>query len=275
MRATYYRWARKIDEWCPELRDAPHVLAIGDLHTENYGTWRDGQGRLVWGVNDFDEAASMPYVLDLVRLVTSATLAQPPLLSPDDACATILDGYRRGLDDPRPTLLEEHGAWMRPYILSTKEQCEAFWHKVARYPLDQPPRNVSVRLRHGLPHHASVTRFCTRTVGGGSLGRPRHLVLAQWRGGQVLHEAKALVPSAWDWARGRRADSAVLLELARGRYRSPDPFFDTKDKFIYRRIAPDSRKIELGESPGRHLGRDALRAMGSDLAAIYAWAFKD
>jgi hypothetical protein len=124
-------------------------------------------------------------------------------------------------------------------------------------------------LKSGLPHHASVTRFCTRTVGGGSLGRPRHLVLAQWRGGHILHEAKALVPSAWDWAHGRPYESSVLLDLARGRHRSPDPFFDTKGKFIYRRIAPDSQKLELGDCPGRHLSRDVLRAMGFDLAAIH------
>jgi hypothetical protein len=112
--------------------------------------------------------------------------------------------------------------------------------------------------------------FAPEPSAAGGLGRPRHLVLAEWRGGQILHEAKALVPSAWDWARGRRSDSSVLLDLARGRYRSPDPFFDTKGKFIYRRIAPDSRKIELGDSPGRHLSREVLRAMGFDLAAIHA-----
>ena len=53
------------------------VLAVGDIHLENFGTWRDADGRLVWGVNDFDEAAQMPYVLDLVRLAASALLANP------------------------------------------------------------------------------------------------------------------------------------------------------------------------------------------------------
>ena len=52
------------------------VLAVGDIHLENFGTWRDADGRLVWGVNDFDEAAEMPYVLDLIRLATSALVAR-------------------------------------------------------------------------------------------------------------------------------------------------------------------------------------------------------
>jgi hypothetical protein len=30
------------------------------LHVENFGTWRDTDGRLVWGVNDFDEAFVYP-----------------------------------------------------------------------------------------------------------------------------------------------------------------------------------------------------------------------
>ena len=51
---------------------APHVLAVGDIHMENYGTWRQPrEGRLAWGVNDFDEAVTLPYTLDLVRLAAS------------------------------------------------------------------------------------------------------------------------------------------------------------------------------------------------------------
>ena len=56
LRATYWRWAETIHDVCPELADAPQVLAVGDIHLENFGTWRDVDGRLVWGVNDFDEA---------------------------------------------------------------------------------------------------------------------------------------------------------------------------------------------------------------------------
>src|ERR1700675_2199950 len=72
MRATFYRWAQLWPVMCPELSRAPQVLAIGDLHVENFGTWRDVEGRLVWGVNDFDEAWPAAYAVDLVRLITSA-----------------------------------------------------------------------------------------------------------------------------------------------------------------------------------------------------------
>src|SRR6266850_2428539 len=114
LRATYFRWAKKIGDLCPELMDAPRVLAVGDLHLENFGTWRDADGRLVWGVNDFDEAAVMPYLLDLVRLATSTRLAPHPAVDPMDAANALLKGYRQGLDTPHPARLFEGHTGLRP-----------------------------------------------------------------------------------------------------------------------------------------------------------------
>jgi uncharacterized protein (DUF2252 family) len=48
-RATFYRWVQLWPEVCPSLTLAPRVLAVGDLHVENFGTWRDIEGRLIWG----------------------------------------------------------------------------------------------------------------------------------------------------------------------------------------------------------------------------------
>src|SRR5713226_6243198 len=75
LRATFYRWLQIWTEVCPEVSRAPRVLAVGDLHIENFGTWRDADGRLAWGINDFDEVSHMPYAIDLVRLAASALLA--------------------------------------------------------------------------------------------------------------------------------------------------------------------------------------------------------
>src|SRR5262249_19030067 len=50
LRATFYRWAQVWPHLCPELAGAPRVLGVGDLHLENFGTWRDGEGRLIWGI---------------------------------------------------------------------------------------------------------------------------------------------------------------------------------------------------------------------------------
>src|SRR5579871_6922324 len=100
LRATFYRWMQIWPEICSDLAKAPQALAVGDLHVENFGTWRDIEGRMVWGVNDFDEAAVLPYTVDLVRLATSAILAIEAghlTLKGKDICTAILDGYIENL----------------------------------------------------------------------------------------------------------------------------------------------------------------------------------
>src|SRR5262245_52335874 len=115
--ATFYRWTQLWTEICPELRSAPRVLAVADLNLESFGIWRDNEGRLVWGVNDFDEAYPLPYTSDLVRLAVSATLANAEhqlTLKPKDACEAILYGYIKGLEaEGRPFVLEEDHKYLR------------------------------------------------------------------------------------------------------------------------------------------------------------------
>src|SRR5436190_581684 len=117
MRATYYRWAEVWPQVCGGAASAPEALSVGDLHAENFGTWRDAEGRLVWGVNDFDEAAWLPYTNDLVRLAASVNLAIDAdhiALNRKDACAVLLDGYRKSLEaGGRPFALAEHHAALR------------------------------------------------------------------------------------------------------------------------------------------------------------------
>jgi uncharacterized protein (DUF2252 family) len=96
MRATFYRWCQRWrDVASPERSGAP-VFAVGDLHVENFGTWRDVEGRLIGGINDFDEATIFPWPQDLARLAASASLAiadQQLGIRPHDASDAILQGY--------------------------------------------------------------------------------------------------------------------------------------------------------------------------------------
>src|SRR5260370_39458377 len=90
LRATFYRWAELWPEEVPEAADAPKVLAVGDLHVENFGTWRDVEGRLGLGVNDIDGANTLPYTNDPGRPCTRARVGAPggaPPLKREEACA--------------------------------------------------------------------------------------------------------------------------------------------------------------------------------------------
>jgi hypothetical protein len=268
LRATFFRWARKIETICPDLAKAPAVLSVGDVHVENFGTWRDAEGRLVWGINDFDEAADIPYPVDLVRLATSALLVPKSQLPPPDVTGSILAGFSRGLADPRPTLLGIQSTPLRKMISGLHDDPLRFWDKVQGYDRVVPPNPIADELRASMPDGVTMLCFATHAKGGGSLGRPRYFALAEWRGGYVLREAKALVPSAWEWAHDSISGFSRFLDLSRGTFRSPDPFLDVQHRFVVRRIAADSDKLEFGKDP--LVSQDLLEAMGFDLGAIHA-----
>jgi len=270
LRATFFRWAKQIEHLCPKLIDSPKVLSVGDTHIENFGTWRDAEGRLVWGVNDFDEAAWIAYPFDLVRLAASARLAPGMGVGNRDAATAILEGYEAGLNDSRPTLLDEQETWMRPYVACTDDDRRKFWEEVDDYPEADPPAMALEGLKTSLPADALVSRYASRVKGGGGLGRPRFVAVAKWRGGRVVREAKALVPSAWDWAHNAPSPISRFLDISTGRLRSPDPFLSQSSLYVLRRIAADTRKVDLGDEAGSRLKIDLLRAMGFDLGAIHA-----
>jgi hypothetical protein len=96
------------------------------------------------------------------------------------------------------------------------------------------------------------------------------VAIASWQGGQIIREAKAAVPSAWNWAHGVAPDTSFVQELSLGEFRSPDPFLRTGEKFIVRRIAVDSRKLDFGDNAGAKLDLMAVEAMGFELGSIHA-----
>lgn len=270
LRATYFRWAKTIEATCPELAHAPRSVCVGDSHVENFGTWRDARARLVWGVNDFDDAASMPYAYDLVRLLASARLAPTLAVNRRQAGIAIAEGYLQGLQEPRPALLDEHSYWLRRLVGGSASSSAKFWKEVDDYPDATPLPAVRRALRRSLPKGAQIERYASLVKGSGSLGRPRYLVIAQWQGGRLVQEAKAVVPSAWHWAHATLTGRSRILDLAFGPYRAPDPHLRVKAGYVIRRLAPDAHKVELADVSGNGLNEKLLAAMGSELGAIHA-----
>ena len=272
LRGTFYRWIQLWPTVCRSLADAPLVLSVGDLHVENFGTWRDAEGRLVWGVNDVDEACELPYTQDLVRLATSAMLAirqRHFSLSADEACEAILQGYTRSREqDGCPIILAEHRRWLRELALSELRDPVVFWAQVESLPRANG-RLPGEALRFLLPDPTLRHRVVRRVAGVGSLGRPRFVALASWGGSLIAREAKALLPSASVWARGAPAKTAPGLALLRRAVRVPDPVFAVRGQWIVRRLAPDCSRIELEELPRQRDERKLLRAMGWETANMH------
>ena len=270
LRATYWRWAETILEICPDLASAPPVLAIGDVHVENFGCWRDAEGRLVWGANDFDDAAVMPWPLDLARLAASALLAREgDAPGSRDICQAILAGYAAGLADPRPFILERDHKWLRKAVVLPEPDRAAYWAKFTTPPSRPIPPRYRQALRAALPDPDGPFDAFPRTAGVGSLGRPRFVARADWRGGPVLREVKGLVVSAWTLRHG--GDPSIRAgEVAEGEFRAVDPHYRVADGLVVRRLSPNSRKIEAKDSGEDLLSIDMLTAMGREVAACHA-----
>ena len=75
------------------LLSSPMVLACGDLHLENFGSYK-GDNRLVYfDVSDFDESAVAPVAFELVRFLTSILVAAKRLKISDATAATRVAGF--------------------------------------------------------------------------------------------------------------------------------------------------------------------------------------
>ncbi len=118
LRGTFYRWTQLFPEVCRDLSRAPAVLAVGDLHIASFGTWRDGFGRLIWGIDDFDEAYPLPYTNDLLRLAAKfhprCDGRRRIRVGVRNVVEVIVDGYLSGLKrGGEPFVLEEEHHWLQ------------------------------------------------------------------------------------------------------------------------------------------------------------------
>ena len=69
------------EDWHTALNklDSPKVWVCGDLHLENFGSFKAENGLAYFDVNDFDESALAPCLWEFTRLLTSLIVAQDTL----------------------------------------------------------------------------------------------------------------------------------------------------------------------------------------------------
>ena len=284
LRGTFYRWA----ELWKDVRDGgSKVAAVGDTHVENFGTWRDAEGRLIWGVNDFDEACKLPWTSDLVRLGVSTMLALDTLrnlsLSAESACDAIVDGYRTAItsgDASALVLAEKHDV-LRDFAvkLILSKPPEKFWKKkedkLTR--AQNIPGDARTALLAALLDGATDVELLqpkpSDPPGMGSRGKRRFYALAIWRGAKILREAKPVVPSALAWVRADDDPGPGLAEMLRSPRRCPDPFQEIRGKWVVRRLAADSSKIELEDlddaGADEDMERKVFESMGAEIANLH------
>jgi uncharacterized protein (DUF2252 family) len=257
LRGTFHLYARDV---CDKYYEAvPLVFAgaaeidlVGDIHSENYGTYKADDGVVHYDINDFDETTRGRAAFDVCRLATSLFLAAQERGARLDkavlvplACVSayaeslprlLKKGYRvdsTGSVDCRPVddLLGTAAAVKRPEFidhLTEPSQGQRQLRRSDRYfNLPGNERDQALRLlddyRRRMPTPPTPDFYealdvCGRVAGIGSMGRLRYVVLLAGKGKKdarnVLIEFKEARPSAYDVYRQRDTDAAALVSRA-------------------------------------------------------------
>ncbi|MEX0171607.1 DUF2252 domain-containing protein [Streptomyces sp. LMG1-1-1.1] len=169
------------------------VWIHGDLHAENFGTYMDANGRLIFNVNDFDEAYVGPFTWDLKRLAASLALI----------------GYAKALSDGQITeLVRIYAAAYRERVhaLATGakgDEVPAFTLETAEGALLGALREARALTRFGLLDSMTEIREYERrfTAGGGTIeldAATRYKVLAAFDGYlETLPESSLARPDSY------------------------------------------------------------------------------
>ena len=169
------------------------VWIHGDLHAENFGTYMDAQGRLIFNVNDFDEAYVGPFTWDLKRFAASVALI----------------GYAKAFsDDQISDLVRTYAAAYRERIhaLATgakSDEVPPFTLDTAEGPLLDALRDARSLTRFGLLDSMTEIRDFERrfSSGGGSIeldAATRYKVLAAFDGYlETLPESSLTRPDSY------------------------------------------------------------------------------
>ena len=184
------------------------------------------------------------------------------------------------MEERKPFVLDRDHLWLRRQFEVDDDERDEFWMKIEkkrRKTKDgQEDRKAAAattlayrEILEARMLGGKKIMFWRSSAGTGSLGRPRWVAYAEWRGGPILREAKALVPSAWTLA-SVSSSKIGCREVAGGQYRAPDPYFEVVDEStVVRRLSPNSRKLEVESYGASLLDPRMLGFMGQELANVH------
>ncbi len=225
-RGTFHLYARDVidrQNVPPGLfnGDGAELDVVGDIHGENYGTYKAADGLFHYDVNDFDETTQGRFDLDICRLATSLLLASQdrndPLPLAVQACLAALTTYTEtvipalkksrdlnyDLTDANPgpytpvaALLAASAAAKRSQFVSRLTELKDGRRHVLRsthyFNLSAAERTQAERLvadYHkrltnpvNVKDYYNVEDVCGRVSGVGSMGRYRYAVLITGKG---------------------------------------------------------------------------------------------
>lgn len=293
----------------PILAKAPAAWICGDLHLENFGSYK-GDNRLAYfDQNDFDETALAPCTWDLLRLTTSTlvashtnkgnsktgiALAKSCLRAYSDA---LMDGKVRWIErdtagGPIRQLLDSVRLRTRANFLEMRTEIHRRHRRIRLDGRKALAANSTQRdrifsfmekfaARQDDPEFFSPLDVARRIAGTGSLGVDRYIILIRGKGspdGNYLLDLKEALPSA-PGTYSQTAQPAWLNEaerivsVQRQAQAIPMAFLHAvkfnKTAYILRSLQPSEDRIKL--SLNAHQQPDNTLLL-QDMGRITAWA---
>ena len=209
------------------FRDAPLAWCCGDLHFENFGSYKGDNRQVYFDINDYDEAALAPVTWDIVRLLTSIQCGAETLHATHAETLEVnrhcLDTYRHALMNGKPLRVErETSVGLVNQLLSNLQARKRADFLDKRTIRKNHQRSLKLDGVKALPasdeQKKTVTKFmksfsasqpdpgffevldvARRIAGTGSLGVERFMVLVKGKGspdGNYLLDIKEAKPSA-------------------------------------------------------------------------------
>ena len=197
------------------LPEAPLAWCAGDLHLGNFGSYKSDNRLTYFDINDFDEACLAPVLWDLVRFLSSLSVAAHCVTLPDKAITSLtrafLDSYTKALREGKARWVERalaQGIVRTLFLRVKKRERREFLN--ARTSQAKGRRSLILDGKRALPLHrgerALLEEFMAnyaasqlnpaffrfedaarRIAGLGSLGLDRYIFLLTGRGGPEGH----------------------------------------------------------------------------------------
>jgi len=109
-----------------------------------------------------------------------------------------------------------------------------------------------------------------RIAGVGSLGRPRYMLLAKWKGGLIARETKPGVPSACYFAARHVAPyKSYQVDIINRSIRAPDPGFTSENGWLLRKLTPEAGSIDAGDLSNLEDEAELFYKMGWEIANVH------
>ncbi|HEX7932051.1 MAG TPA: DUF2252 domain-containing protein [Paraburkholderia sp.] len=289
--------------------DAPAVWICGDMHLENFGSYKADTRLIYFDNNDFDEACLAPNLVELVRLLTSMLVGAGDLkLSRAQAlalCHTAVESYGAALafGKARWTERETSSGMVRDLFDALASRTRAA-HLDRRTTLKGKTRVLKVDGKKALPvsdeRRAAVTQFmqqfaagetdpdfyrvldvARRIAGTGSLGVDRYVILVEGKGspdGNYLIDLKEALPSSVaphvqtpqpPW----QTEAQRVVEIQRRNQAVSQAFLHAVEfnqrSYVLRSLQPSEDRVALQDWNGK-LPR--LEGVVNSMAELSAWA---